>query len=106
MTDFGMGGQPECWRAPSPVFKAIQAGKPVFARIYTKYLTENVELKGRIALKFNIQPTGQVEKAMIVSSNTGDTAMDEEMLASIPRFEPVDSKCLVTVEFAILLDRH
>gem|GEM_PF-3693734 len=101
-----MGGQPECWRPPESVFKAIQERKPVFSGIYAKYLTGNVELRGRIGLKFNIQPTGQVEKARIVSSNTGDSAMEEEMRASIPRFEPVDSKCMVTVEFAILLDRR
>jgi TonB family protein len=94
-------------RSPESILKVIRANIGDFQRIYESHLKENLGIGGKILLKFTISPAGDIIAISLMSSNTGDHALDEEIKARVRlmKFEPIE-KGNVTVTYAFVLDNR
>jgi outer membrane biosynthesis protein TonB len=94
-------------RSPESILSVIRAHVSGFRYTYEKYLKENPAIGGKIALKFTISPAGDIIAIALVSSNTGSTALDEDIKDKARRmkFDAIE-KGNVTVSYAFVLDKQ
>jgi hypothetical protein len=80
-------------RSGESIMRVLRQHSPALTQLYIKYAQNNPGLKGRIAFRFSILPTGIISDSRIVSSTTGDSAFDVEARLKLEtwRFEPVKS---------------
>jgi Ca-activated chloride channel family protein len=98
----GQGGR----RPAESVAKVIGRHAPELQHVYARYLEQHAGLKGKMLIKFEIGPFGNVRKAAIVGSTTGIAEFDAEILNRVLRwrFEPAGSSGIeiMTVPFVFM----
>jgi TonB family protein len=94
-------------RSPESILRVIRSNIGGFQYSYQKYLRDNPNLGGKISLKFTIRPSGDIVEITIVSSNTGNGTLDEEIKDKARRmkFDQIE-KGNVTVTYAFVLDKQ
>lgn len=68
---------------------------------YNKRLKVKPGMKGKITVRFHIDPAGKVVKADVVGSTMGDSVLEKEIVRQILRwrFDPVSKKGMDVVEY-------
>lgn len=104
--DVELGGEAGS-RSPESILRVIRSQIGGFRYAYEKYLRDNPNLGGKISLKFTIAPSGDIVSIDIVSSNTGEVALDNEIKEKAKRmkFDQIE-KGNVTVSYAFVLDKQ
>jgi len=94
-------------RSPESILKVIRANIGDFQHIYERHLKENPGIGGKISFKFTIAPSGDIIAISVVSSNTGDSDLDDEIKdkARHMKFDPIE-KGNVTVTYAFVLENQ
>jgi len=64
-------------RNPEDVVRIVQSHKPALQDCYKQELKTNPDVKGKIIVRFTVNPEGSVVDASIVSSTLNSPAMDE-----------------------------
>jgi len=105
-TDIELGGEAGS-RSPESILRVIRSHIGGFRYSYEKALRNNPNLGGKITLKFTIAPSGDIVAIEIVSSNTGDAALDTEIKDKAHRmkFDSIE-RGNVTVTYAFVLDKN
>lgn len=101
----GAGGEAGS-RSPESIAQVVRRSTGAMQSIYEQYLHNNPDLGGKISLKFTIAASGDVVKIDVVSSNTGNKDLDEQIKerASQMKFDQIESGS-VTVTYAFALNR-
>lgn len=104
--DIELGGEAGS-RSPQSILRVIRTHMGGFRYTYEKFLRANPKLGGRISLKFTIAPSGDIVAISIAKSETGDAALDQEILDKAKRmkFDQIE-KGNVTVTYALRLDKN
>lgn len=105
-SDVELGGEAGS-RSPESILRVIRQHIGGFRYTYEKYLRDNPNLGGKISLKFTIAPSGDIIQISIVSSNTGNGTLDDEIKDKARRmkFDQIE-KGNVTVTYAFVLDKQ
>lgn len=105
-SDVELGGEAGS-RSPESILRVIRTHIGGFQYTYQKYLRDNPGLGGKISLKFTIAPSGDIIAISVVSSNTGNGALDSEIKDKARRmkFDQIE-KGNVTVTYAFVLDKQ
>jgi TonB family protein len=105
-SDVELGGEAGS-RSPESILRVIRSNIGGFQYSYQKYLRDNPNLGGKISLKFTIAPSGDIIQISIVSSNTGNGTLDDEIKDKARRmkFDQIE-KGNVTVTYAFVLDKQ
>lgn len=105
-SDVELGGEAGS-RSPESILRVIRQHIGGFRYTYEKYLRNNPNLGGKISLKFTIAPSGDIIQISIVSTNTGDAGLDDEIKDKARRmkFDQIE-KGNVTVTYAFVLDKQ
>lgn len=105
-SDVELGGEAGS-RSPESILRVIRQSIGGFQYTYQKYLRDNAGLGGKISLKFTIAPSGDIIAINVVSSNTGNAALDDEIKDKARRmkFDQIE-KGNVTVTYAFVLDKQ
>lgn len=101
----GAGGEAGS-RSPESIAQVVRRTTGAMQSIYEQYLRNNPDLGGKISLKFTIAASGDVVKIDVVSSNTGNKDLDEQIKerARQMKFDQIESGS-VTVTYAFALNR-
>ena len=98
--DWGDGGGS---RSKAEVMRVVNARTPGLRYIYNKYLKSNPGFNGKVTLRFTIAPGGQIIQISIVSSTTGVSGFDKEIMQKVKSsfvFEKIKSgNTTVTIPF-------
>ena len=98
--DWGDGGGS---RSKAEVMRVVNARTPGLRYIYNKYLKTNPGFNGKVTLRFTIAPGGQIIQISIVSSTTGVSGFDKEIMQKVKSsfvFEKIKSgNTTVTIPF-------
>lgn len=105
-SDVELGGEAGS-RSPESILRVIRQHIGGFQYTYQKYLRDNPGLGGKISLKFTIAPSGDIIAINVVSSNTGNGELDDEIKDKARRmkFDQIE-KGNVTVTYAFVLDKQ
>jgi len=105
-SDVELGGEAGT-RSPESILRVIRSAVGGFQYTYQKYLKKNDALGGRVSLKFTIAPSGDIIAINVVASNTGDAALDGEIMDKARRmkFDTIE-RGNVTVTYAFVLDKQ
>lgn len=105
-SDVELGGEAGT-RSPESILRVIRSAVGGFQYTYQKYLKQNDALGGKVSLKFTIAPSGDIIAINVVSSNTGDAALDAEIMDKARRmkFDAIE-RGNVTVTYAFVLDKQ
>ncbi|MBK8804995.1 MAG: AgmX/PglI C-terminal domain-containing protein [Fibrobacteres bacterium] len=105
-SDVELGGDAGI-RSPESILRVIRQYIGGFRYSYAKFLRDNPDLGGKITLKFTIAPSGDIIAIQIVSSNTGDGALDDDIKNKAMRmkFDQIE-KGNVTVTYTFTLDKQ
>lgn len=105
-SDVELGGEAGS-RSPESILRVIRQHIGGFQYTYQKYLRDNPGLGGKISLKFTIAPSGDIIAISVVSSNTGNGELDDEIKDKARRmkFDQIE-KGNVTVTYAFVLDKQ
>lgn len=63
-------------RSPKNVLEIIRQRKPGLRHIYNKFLKMNPKFEGRVVLRFEIAPNGEVVRTAVAYSSTGYEEFD------------------------------
>jgi len=98
--DWGDGGGS---RSKAEVMRVVNARTPGLRYIYNKYLKSNPGFSGKVTLRFTIAPGGNIIQITIVSSTTGVSSFDQEVMQKVKSsfvFEKIKSgNTTVTIPF-------
>jgi TonB family protein len=105
-SDVELGGEAGS-RSPESILRVIRMHIGGFRYTYEKYLRDNQNIGGKISLKFTIAPSGDIIAISVVSSNTGNSSLDDEIKEKARRmkFDTIE-KGNVTVTYAFVLDKQ
>jgi TonB family protein len=105
-TDLELGGEAGS-RSPESILRVIRTHVGGFRYTYEKALKERPDLGGKISLRFTIAPSGDITAIEVVSSSTGDAALDDQIKDKAKRmkFDQIENGN-VTVTYAFVLDRQ
>jgi len=94
-------------RSPESILRVIRSSIGGFQYTYQKYLRDKPDLGGKISLRFTIAPSGGIIAIEVLSSNTGDSKLDEDIKDKARRmaFDAIP-KGNVTVTYAFVLDKQ
>lgn len=81
--DFGPGNTS---RSAVEIMKVVRNRTPGLRHVYNKHLKKNPGFQGKVTLRFTIAPGGEIIRIEIVSSTTGYSAFDEEIMRSVGRW--------------------
>ncbi len=105
-TDVELGGEVGA-RSPESILRVIRTHIGGLRYSYQKFLKTHPELGGKITLKFTIARSGDIVAIEIVSSNTGNAALDKELCDKAKRmkFDQIELGN-VTVTYSFVLDKN
>ena len=63
-------------RSPENVLEIMRQRKPGLRHIYNKFLKKNPKFEGRVVLRFEIAPSGEVVRSTVAYSSTGYEEFD------------------------------
>ena len=73
--------------------------------LYKEYLAGSKGLKGKISIKFTINPGGDIIAFKVVSSNTGCPRLDEDISKEMRKLKFAEIDCgNTTATYAFVLD--
>ena len=87
-------------RSPKNVLEIIRQRKPGLRHIYNKFLKRNPKFEGRVVLRFEIAPNGEVVRSTIAYSSTGYEEFDNavsDYVGGIPFGEVESGSAKVTI---------
>ena len=105
-SDVELGGDAGT-RSPESILRVIRQHIGGFRYSYAKFLRDNPNLGGKITLKFTIAPSGDIIAIQIVSSNTGEPSLDDDIKDKAKRmkFDQIE-RGNVTVTYTFTLDKQ
>jgi len=79
------------YRRPSAIKNVIDENSQEVKYVYNRKLRQGQKLSGKMLVRLQIQPNGQIASASIVQSNMGDNSFEQEVLKTVGnwRFKPV-----------------
>ena len=87
-------------RSPENVLEIMRQRKPGLHHIYNKFLKKNPKFEGRVVLRFEIAPSGEVVRTAIAYSSTGYEEFDNavsDYVGGIPFGEVESGSTKVTI---------
>jgi hypothetical protein len=94
-------------RTPESILRVLRQHVGGFLYAYQKYLRNDPDLGGKITLKFTISRAGDIVAISVLSSNTGNASLDDEIKDKARRmkFDQIE-KGMVTATYGFVLDKH
>lgn len=94
-------------RTPESILRVMRAHVGGFRYSFERFLREDPSLGGTLVLKFTITPAGDIVAISVVSSNTGNASLDDEINGKARRmkFDQIE-KGVVTVTYSLVLQKQ